>query len=203
MNISVVSTEALADELAKRADLLDAKGIMSWGLYTTLTKIAVIPCTDGVAVRRNANGVVEVMAIRRGTGVFKGRLCSVGGRLLRGESFEDCLRRQFRNDLGCEIEFLVPWNKPVVVGQFYPLEQPLTEEPPVGFGSEDRKHCISNYYPVRLIGDSMTLGNTRHGGQEALAVEWYSILNIPSKEQFAYGQGPYFLECLMAAEKLI
>ena len=202
LSLKNLSTKDLADELATREDLLDPSGIMPLGIYQILMKVAVIPCTDGVAVRRNKNGIVEAMAIRRGTGVFKGRLCSVGGRILRGESIENCLRRQFRNDVGCEIKLLVPWKRPSDIGQAYPLENPLTDVWPSDFGPEDHKHTTSNYYPVQLI-DEPKFGSTSYGSQETTRVEWYTLEDLPDPENFGYDQHPKFVACLKAAEKLI
>lgn len=203
MNIKEISTDELAKELVSRNDLLDEKGMTPFGVYQLLCKVAVLPCTDGVAVRRNKSDYVEAMTIRRGTGCFKGRLGSVGGRLIRGESMEDCLRRQFRNDVRCEIVMLVDWKHPVDIGQAYPLENPLVDPWPKDFGPEDRKHTTSNYYPVQLVGEPNPGGATAHGGVEAPSVEWYTLATLPGPEHFGYDQHPKFVACLKAAEKLI
>lgn len=203
MGLKNISTEALANELATRNDLTDPNGILPFGIYQVLCKTAVIPCTDGVAVRRNADGKIEAMAIRRGTGCFKGRLGSVGGRILRGESFENCLRRQFRNDVACEIEMLTSWKQPADIGQAAPLEHPLTDPWPTDFGPEDHKHTTSNYYPVRLLGEPKPGGKTSYGGVEAPAVEWYTLETLPGPENFGYDQQAKFVACMKAAENLI
>lgn len=197
-----VSTGELLKELLGRDDLLDGNGMLNFSLYQLFCKYGVLPCTDGIAVRRNVHGCIEAMAIRRGTGCFKGRLCSVGGRILRGERMEDCLRRQFRNDLGCEIKMLTSWKCPVDIGQAYPLDSPLTDLWPEDFGPEDRKHTISCYYPVLLLGEP-NFGATEHGGQEAMQVEWYTIETLPLPEHFGYDQHPKFVAALKAAEGLL
>ncbi|MBI2048126.1 MAG: NUDIX domain-containing protein [Parcubacteria group bacterium] len=204
MDLRVATTENLLKELLTRHDLLDKKsGMMDFHLYQLFCKYGVLPCTDGIAVRRNSLGQVEAMAIRRGTGCFRGRLCSVGGRILRGERMEDCLRRQFRNDLNCEIEMLVSWKSPVDIGQAYPLENPLTDAWPADFGPEDRKHTISCYYPVKLLGEPMPGATTSHGGQEAIMVEWYTLDTLPAPIHFGYDQHPKFVAALTAARALI
>lgn len=149
MQISDFSTEALAAELQKRPDLLDKDGIMPFEVYKLMCQIQPFPCVDGIAVRRNRQGTVEAMAIRRGTGAEKGKLCSTGGRILRNESIEECLRRQFRTDMNCEIDMLVLWQTPVIVLQCAPAEQVAGKN----FGPEYGKHTTSLYYPVRLRGE--------------------------------------------------
>ncbi len=201
MDLANIPTDELAKELLGRDDLVDENGVWSFNLYKLQCLIAIIPCTDGVAVRRGENGI-EALAIRRGTGVFQGRLCSVGGRLIRGESLEECLRRQFRADLGVEIEMLTHWKNPVDIGQAAPLENPLTDEWPKDFGPEDRKHTISNYYVVKILGD-LNLGETTYGGQEARSVEWHTLATLPGPDEFGYDQHPKFVACLKAAEQLI
>jgi hypothetical protein len=202
IDLQNIPTEHIVEELLTR-NLLDTNGLMSYSIYQLLTRIAVIPCADGIAVRRNVMGAVEALAIRRGTGVFKGRFCSVGGRLLRGESYESCLRRQFRSDLECEIEFLTAWDKPVGIGQYYPLKHPLSDPWPKDFGPENSKHTVSQYYPVRLLGEPRPGNTTSYGGAEASAIEWHSLDNLPGPEHFGYNQHPRFIEALTAAEYLI
>lgn len=194
-----ISTEALAAELASRTDLADAAGVMPLSIYQLIEKLSPIPYIDGVAVRRS-NGVAEGMLIRRGTRRFAGRLCSIGGRIRRLESIEQALRRQFRTDVGCEIELLVPWNKPVDILQCVPVKE--GETPPPDFGPEIGRHCTSQYYPVRLIGEPK-FGNTNFGGQEAAAVEWYRADNLPVEDEFGYGQRSKILSCIRAAESLL
>jgi hypothetical protein len=202
MKVSNIPTAELAEELCSRPDVVGDDDMMIWPVYQLFCRYGVIPCTDGVAVRRNAGGAIEALAIRRGTGCFKGRFCSIGGRILRGESIEECLRRQFRSDVGSEIELLVSWKSPVDIGQCYPLENPLSDPWPKDFGPEDNKHANSMYYPVRLLGD-IILGATAHGGQEAMEVRWFTLEILPPPDQFGYDQHPKFVACMEAAEHLI
>ncbi|MEK7613204.1 MAG: NUDIX domain-containing protein [Patescibacteria group bacterium] len=199
MNLDSVSTDTLAKTLLTRPDVLDQNGMLVFPVYQLFCKYGVLPCVDGIAVRSNNKNELEAMAIRRGTGCFKGRLCSIGGRLLHGESYENCLRRQFRSDVGCEIELLRPWDQPVGVGQYAPLKDPLNDPWPKDFGPEDNKHTVSMYEPVRLLGVPQ-FGTTTHGGQEAAKVEWYTLRTLPGPENFGYDQHPRFVEILQAAE---
>ena len=200
MNLASISTEDLLAELAARNDLLDSEGVISSPKgYQLVTKMTPIPCVDGVAVRRN-NGKIEAMAIRRGSGPEKGKLCSVGGRIRMYEDMESCLRRQFMTDLNCSIEMLVPWNHPVDALQCAPKEH-VGQNPQ--FGPEYGKHAMTSYYPVRLLSEPKPGGTTAHGGVEALAVEWFSRENFPAPQEFGYSQGSKIFSCLEAAENLI
>ncbi len=198
MGLKDVPTEQLAEELFMRPDLLDRDGVMPQPLYQLVVKIQPLPCVDGVAVRKNGD-YIEAMAIRRGTGHEKGKWCSVGGRIRRNESIESALRRQFRIDLGCEIEALVPWWQPTTVAQFAPAEEVKGQE---GFSLEYGKHAISLYYLVRLLGESR-FGTTDFAGQEALGVAWFTLGNLPRREAFGFDQRPRFEACLRAAEELL
>ena len=199
MHIGDFSTEALANELRGRKDLVDAQGFTPPAVYRLITAIQPLPCVDGIAVRRNQKREVEAMAIRRGTGPEKGKLCSVGGKIIRNETIDECLRRQFRSDLRCEVQVLVQWERPVVALQCAPTDEVGHNS---GFGPEYGKHTISLYYPVRLLSEP-AFASTSHGGQEATAVEWYSLSNFPARSEFGYDQGPKFVACLEAAERLL
>jgi ADP-ribose pyrophosphatase YjhB (NUDIX family) len=201
MKLDTVSTEVLAAELRSRADLLDAQGIMPLEVYKLVEQIQPIPCVDGVAVRRNEDRHIEAMAIRRGTRRFKGKLCSIGGRIRYKESAADCLSRQFRTDVGCEIKMLTDWSRPVTASQCAPVKE--GEEPPQDFDPEEGRHTTSNYYPVQLLSEPTRFGITAFAGQEALSVEWYTLKNLPPSEEFGYGQRPKFVACMQAAEMLI
>ena len=113
----------------------------------------------------------------------------------------DALKRQFRTDLSCEIELLVPWNAPVDVLQSAPVNEQGESLP--GFGPEIGRHCVSNYYPVRLLGEPTKFGSTPFGGQEVLSVEWYDADNLPPESEFGYGQRSKVLSCILASETLI
>jgi ADP-ribose pyrophosphatase YjhB (NUDIX family) len=198
MNLKDISSNDLVTELLTRQDLLDKNDALILPLYQLFSKYGVFPCVDGVAVRLNS-GEIEAMAIRRGTGAEKGKLCSVGGRIKRNETIEECLRRHFKMDVGCEIEMLVPWDRPVDALQCAPIVEVGSN---TDFGPEYGKHTISLYYPVLLIGEP-TFGATAHGGQEATSVEWYTLKNLPSREEFGYNQRPKFVACLEAAERFL
>ncbi|MDO8517967.1 MAG: hypothetical protein Q7S26_01600 [bacterium] len=198
MSLKNIATGELAAELRTRNDLFDAEGFMLYELYLLVAAIQPIPCVDGVAVRRR-NGVVEALAIVRGTGKERGKWCSVGGKIRKNESKADALRRHFLTDLKCGIEMLVPWDQPVI-GLQCANQQDVGNNP--DFGPEYGKHTVSDYYPVRLL-DEPEFGKTVVGGQEAIGYAWFSKETLPPREAFGFDQGPKFIACLEVAEKLV
>ncbi len=174
--------------------------IPSFPVYKVVEAIQPIICTDGVPVRRNNRGKIEGMVIRRGTGHFAGKLCSIGGKVRHGEGVKDCLRRQFKIDLGVDIQLLVPWSKPITVGQWIPTQP--GGEPPTGFLPEvpGGKHAISLYYPVEILSEDFLFGATAHGGQEATSTEWYTIDKLPSVSEFGYDQRELVAACIRWGE---
>ena len=194
------STDELADELASRKDL-ETRGEFSDAVYKLNVELGVMACVDGVAVRKR-DGVIEALAIRRNTGPFKGKLCSVGGRIRSEESFEQAIRRHFKTDLNTEIKLLSPWDDPVAVHQLMRPRPDGTVLP--DFGSEPRRrHAITIVYLVRLRGEDFTFGSTPYGGQEAESVEWFSLKDMPPPSEFGYGQDAYFRKCLIRAETIL
>jgi ADP-ribose pyrophosphatase YjhB (NUDIX family) len=199
-DLSELSTEDLAKEILLRGDLFDG-AILKPSFYKLLTEMSTIMCVDGIAVRKR-NDHVEAMAIKRNTGEFRGKLCSVGGRILLEESIEQALKRQFANDLGCKITFITPWDKPAIIHQFMRPRADGTVLP--DFGTEhERRHAISAIYLVRAESADFTFGTTPHGGREASGVEWFSLQHMPPPDAFGYGQGIYFKKCLELADTLL
>lgn len=195
------STETLAQELIARNDFFEEGGlILKPEFYKLLTEMGVVFCVDGIAWRKSSAGI-EAMAIRRNTGAYQGKLCSVGGRVHVGEDVETALRRHFRVDVGYEIDLTTPWDKPVGFFQFMRLRADGTILD--NFGTEpSRKHAVSVLYLVRLHDGAPMFGSTAHGGQEASGVEWFTLKNMPLEEEFGYGQGVYFRKCLEVAQEM-
>lgn len=194
------TSDELAEELIKRDDLFEGR-LLTRALYKLSIELGIQPCVDGVAVRKNGSEY-EALAIRRNTGPFAGKLCSVGGRIFFEESFEQAIRRQFKVDLGCEINLLTPWDRPATVYQF--MRPGVDGFVLPNFGPDPtRRHDITLVYIVSLIGDSFTFGHTEHGGQEAASIEWFSLKNMPQANEFGYGQDVYFKKCLLLAEEML
>lgn len=200
-DLAKFSTETLAKELIARNDFFEEGGlILKSEFYKLLTEMGVIFCVDGIAIRKNGTHI-EAMAIKRNTGAYKGKLCSVGGRVHVGEDIETALRRHFRVDVGHEINLTTQWDKPVGFFQFMRPRADGTIAD--NFGTEpSRKHAVSVLYLVQLDNGAPVFGSTAHGGQEASGVEWFTLENMPPKEEFGYGQGVYFRKCLELAEEM-
>jgi ADP-ribose pyrophosphatase YjhB (NUDIX family) len=198
--LSKFTTEELAEELLVRADFFDG-AMLKFMLYRLSIELGIIPCVDGVAVRKRGD-IIEALAIRRNTGPFKGKLCSIGGRILFEESFEQAMRRHAMSDLGTAIEFITPWDKPAAVHQFM---RPRTDGSVLpDFGCEPtRRHNMTLIYLIRLKNEHFTFGSTPHGGQEAAAAEWFSLDAMPPPGEFGYGQEVYFKKCLEIAQTLL
>ncbi len=195
------SSETLAQELLARNDFFEDSGvILKPDFYKLLTEIGVIFCVDGIAVRKN-NGNIEAMAIVRNTGAYRGKLCSVGGRVLTGEDVEHALRRHFSVDVGYEIDLITPWDKPAGFFQFMKPRADGTVAD--NFGTEpSRRHATSVLYLVQPSEGTPVFGSTAHGGQEASDVRWFSLENFPPREEFGYGQEVYFRKCLELAKEM-
>ncbi len=193
-------TDALASELASREDYRDDAGFLIDPLYKIRVNSGPIPCVDVIALRKSGEQY-EALAIRRKTGFYAGRLCTIGGSILLGESFEDAIRRHVQTDIGVEIELLASTHEPTLVLQYYsPKKDGVAKE---GFMPEPSKHSIGIFFPVRLKSDSFQYGKTRHGGQEASSVEWISLENLPQEDDFGYGQRFAYIKMLREASRYL
>jgi ADP-ribose pyrophosphatase YjhB (NUDIX family) len=201
IHLSEFTSEELAKELIARADFFEGPFLLP-ELYRLSIELGIQPCVDGIAVRKQNDGTIEALAIRRSTGPFAGKLCSVGGRILFEESFETAMRRHFLTDLGSPIDFITPWDKPASVYQFMRPQSDNTVLPDFGV-DPTRRHDITIVYLVRLLNEQLTFGTTPLGTQEASDVEWFSLAKMPPLEEFGYGQGVYFKKCLEVAETFL
>lgn len=190
MNLSDLSTEELASELARRPDLIDANGIMTDAVYKLHTLLAPVICVDGLPVRKNS-GIAEAGFIRRNTGFYSGKLWVIGGRVTRGESVEDALRRHFRETLGVSISFYGAGNV-AALGQ-YMFEDRYSAG---NFGHDPSKYTIAPMFLVTMLSDAVTFGSTPYGGQEASGLEWFPISSLPAEDEFAYKGYKYVVKAL-------
>lgn len=201
MNVKEVPTTELANELLNRTDINDSRGGLITPLFRLVEKVMPIMCTDGIALRWNEEDGYQVLAIVRGTGRYRGKFCSLGGRILRNESVEQALRRHWKTGLGAEIKFLRPWYEPIRIGQWVPVAE--GEEPPPDFGPESTKHALCAYHAITLDGVIGQFGQN-HAGQEVMGVRWFSLDTLPEDENaFGYGQRQFFKICLEAAPSLL
>ena len=194
------NTDELAHELISRGDLFEG-GHLKRSLYDLFVELGVVACVDGIPIRVK-DGNIELMAIIRNIGTFKGKLCSVGGRILLEESVEAALVRHFKTDLGAEIQMLTAWDKPALFHQFM---RPRSDGKVLAnFGVESqRRHAVSTIYLVKIDDKNIAYGQTSSGGQEARGVKWFSKDNMPRDDEFGYGQEVYFKKSFDVAQSLI
>lgn len=196
--------EALANSLAKdlAALLKGSEKHLPLEVYKLFTELMPIITVDMIPCRF-FEGRWQLGFIVRNTGLFKGKLWIVGGRVNLGESIEEALNRNMESDLMVGMKLLpgLSWFNPAFVLQYYhqpdkPEEAPLSPD----FGHEPSKHCVSLTYLVELEDGEVSFGATAHGGQEASGFNWYYLDELPPKEEFAYGG--YETTILRAAQYL-
>lgn len=193
---SKISTEELASELIKRSDLFNENGFLSTNqLYDLRCKLGVVICVDSVPIRKLNDGSIEIMAIRRKTGPYAGKLCLVGGILKKGYSVEESVRQHFKIDLGVEIDFITPWDRPVCLHQdMRPLPDGSLK---TDFAPDPTKdHVIAPVYLVKFRSEAFKFGVTPHGGQEVAGTVWFSLKNMPPSSEFGYDHDLVFKKCL-------
>ncbi len=86
-----------------------------------------------------------------------------GGGLEFGETLEDCLKREFREETGAEIE----------VGEFLFLNELI----------DDPYHAVELFYRVRQTGGEIRLGSDpehSNHSQVLKAVEWKPVAGLPT-----------------------
>lgn len=193
------TNEQFAEELLRRGDLFESPGVLPFELHKLRVEMGPIPCVDGAALRKGENGY-EALAVRRGTGLYKGKLCLVGGGVRLGESIDEALRRHFQTDLGAELVFLSPLEEPAAFFQYYSPNKDMV--PKKGFLPEPSKHSFAPVYAVKLLGDPTNFGATLHGGQEVIGFEWITLDAFPESSEFAYEQDRAFRTVLQKADRL-
>ena len=198
--LSGIDTDTLARELLSRTDYVLGPGFLIEPVYKLRIELGPIPCVDAIALRMQG-GEYEALAIRRATGFYKGRLCTVGGSILLGETFEAAIARHFKTDIGVEVQLLCPPQEPAMALQYYsPGKDGVAKD---GFLPEPAKHSVAFLYPVRLIHEAYSYGETGHGGQEAGSVEWLRLRALPPADEFGYGQRVAFEHILTNASRYL
>ncbi len=217
-------SEALLTELLAEdpADLRETEGRFKGGLtvpaFQLAARFAPRDCVDGVPVRRNKDGEIELMAIRRNTGKEIGKLCCVGGgvdmvqdkrfrdekgdALWRPQSNLEALRKHFRTDLGWEIELVTGEDTP----QYFAQDMKPDAQGKIMDGMMPNPHenVRAARYLVQITdGDpeKPTYGVGR-GGQEAAGVEWFTQDQMPDLGDFGYNHGLTYNRMFEAAEQL-
>lgn len=208
-----VALDALLSEILRRKDeLLLPEGWLTEKSFALADFLGIRVCVDGVPVRINKDGAIELMAIRRNTGPYRGQYALVGGGVgrvknengeLMPESIEESLKRHFRVDLGFDIEPIGSWQKPDYLAQDM---RPIGGEVKTEFTpNPNSRHLIAARYLVRVIeGDENPLfGATEIGGQEASAVVWFAENQLPADSEFGYGHLETYKAMFGIAQKLL
>lgn len=105
----------------------------------------------------------------------------VGGRVRKNEGLEQALQRHVQETLGVRPKGLAFSG---VLGQYL---QDLVEAEQLGFGHEPAKHAVAPICVATLEVGELVFGSTAHGGQEASALHWFSVLELPPADCFCYG----------------
>jgi ADP-ribose pyrophosphatase YjhB (NUDIX family) len=131
-----------------------------------------IACIDGIPWRINDKGKVELMALRRRTGPFPGKLVLIGGTIAKGESLEDALQRHFRDDFGVEVKLSY---SPLCMSQY-------RKDKPDDRWMQDpgKEHVVSPVYLVQIEGEAPSQSF------QGDPIEWFSEDTMPSDENFGY-----------------
>ncbi len=210
--LETVPMDTLLNEILRRKDeLLTAEGWLPQKSFALADTLGIRVCVDGVPARVNEAGDVELMAIRRNTGPYAGKLALIGGGVGRveengewaPESIEEALRRHFEVDLGFDIEPVGSWQSPAYIAQDM---RPIDGEVRPGFTpNPNSRHLVAIRYLVQLNSgrDAPVFGITELGGQEASGVEWLSEKTMPDPTEFGYGHHETYRVMFPIARQLL
>jgi ADP-ribose pyrophosphatase YjhB (NUDIX family) len=130
-------------------------------LFKTIQQTIPVACVDLIILRRN-EGVVEILLVKRKIYPEIGKWCMIGGRIIKGESSNDAIQRQAKNEIGVSVDILPPWNDTTpIMG----LSDPL---------SDAQKHFVVLVYPVTI-----SEGVVNESGPEFSESKWFPIDKVP------------------------
>lgn len=145
-----------------------------------------ICCVDVLPVLRDegvSRSVEKVGLILRDAPHQGRRWCVVGGRLFRDETFAQAIARQIHETLGPGVRFEVPPNpQPSHVAQYFTTPRGANPIDP-------RQHAIGLTFIVDVEGVITPAGEAHH-------FEWFRVENLPSPNQFGFGQDGVVAACL-------
>ncbi|GAA2582762.1 DUF4916 domain-containing protein [Microbacterium binotii] len=138
-------------------------------LYDRIEQSVPIACVDFVPMRANGDGPREIGLILRDSP--HGQVwCHLGGRIHRGETIADAIRRHARETVGVAPE--LPLNpQPDYVYEWFPTQLAPTDG--TAFGDDPRKQAIGLSFVVELPAGT-------HPANEALRFEYFSVSSLPS-----------------------
>ncbi len=172
----VSTAQLIATLLGREAELFDANNRLTPDAFELRKTLGVATCVDGIPWRVNESKKIELMALRRSTGPYPGKLVLIGGTILLGESLREALSRHFRDDFGVAIDIA---DDPFTASQ-YRKEAPDAE----GEWLQDpgKKHVVA---PVYLV--TIKHGTPSHS-TGCDPVEWITLeqLNEMDNDEFGY-----------------
>jgi len=184
-----LSIDVIIDALMKRENELfmeDNPGLLISPAFKLRMMLGAIACVDGMPFRYNKNGEVELMAIRRFSGAFPGKLVLEGGTIAKDECKEDTLRRHFREDLGVEIKIRdVP---------FYDTQYHRGEPDKNWMQDPGKDHNVAPVYFVEILSDDPIVCKLG-------SVEWFSEKAMPPDDDFGYTNHRIYRRAFEAIEK--
>lgn len=207
---NVPVSELLAEVLRRPDEMFTGTRFLENEAFAVADHTSTRVCVDGAPIRETSGNGPELMAIRRNTGPYAGKLCLVGGGVGQvqvdgrwvPESFEEALRRHFMTDLGFGIEPVLGWDQPQYLAQdMRPIEGEVRE----GFTPNPAsRHVIAARFLVRITDgeDAPTFGSTEKGGQEASGIEWFTEEDMPDPSDFGYGHDQTYRAMFSIAQRI-
>lgn len=128
--------------------------------YQLVTEKTPIPTVDMVILRKTNSGW-KTLLLKRKTGYEKGKWCIIGGRVWKGETLGEAIRRHSQ-DLGVEVSVISP---------FAPDFPAWINDNRL---QDKTKHSITHVYPVLI-----TKGKVRKEGEEYSGYAWFSPDQLP------------------------
>lgn len=154
--------------------------------WDRLQAVLPIVCVDLLPVRfgrRGTRTIVEAVGLILREVPHRGqRWCLIGGRVYRGESLDQAIRRHVRETLGASLKLLSPVRQPLYAAEYSP-----TGKRP--FLLDTRRHSVALTYAITVHGVIKPAG-------EALEFEWYETKRLPSPQHFGFGQDHVVNACL-------
>jgi ADP-ribose pyrophosphatase YjhB (NUDIX family) len=148
--------------------------------WDRIQKLVPIVCVDVLPINIDVNSgkLNSYGLIKRYDYSLQKKWCTVGGRLLYGETIAQGIIRQVFITLGKEVKCNIGEEiEPVFIAQYAP-----TKESKIGFnGFDPRKHAIGLTFCVEIMGHVRPQN-------EALEFKWFSPNDIPDQSEVGFGQ---------------
>lgn len=211
LDITKFTTAELTAELWRRvsagADLRNPDGTMPDALWGLVREYSIIACTDAIPVRVDSKtGQVQLGAIVRNGGKYKGKFAQIGGRMMVGENPQMALTRHVKTDLGLDFNYYdseAGPNKPLYVTSYKPKKEGNDERPEV-FADDPTKHSLAMTFLVTIPDDQAMSFGKGAGGQEASGFQWFSAEELAktADTDFAFEQRHLYVKAFAEIRRL-